>query len=87
MGWTFRKSLSFGPFRINLSKSGAGYSFGGGGFRTGVRANGRRYSSVNIAGTGITYRTSHGKQTKPGCAILLPVLLSPGLWLLFRSIV
>ena len=33
MGFRFRKSVNFGPFRVNLSKSGVGYSFGGKGFR------------------------------------------------------
>ena len=28
MGWYLRKSFSFGPLRLNLSKSGLGYSFG-----------------------------------------------------------
>ena len=26
MGWSYRKSVSLGPFRVNLSKSGIGYS-------------------------------------------------------------
>ena len=41
MGWYYRKSVGLGPFRINISKSGIGYSLGGGGFRTGVNARGR----------------------------------------------
>jgi len=32
MGFFYRKSLNFGPFRVNLSKSGVGYSVGGKGF-------------------------------------------------------
>lgn len=77
MGWSFRKSVKFGPVRVNLSKSGVGYSVGGKGFRTGVRSNGRRYTTVSIPGTGISHRTEHGGiQSRPpaqaGCA---PVLL------------
>lgn len=33
MGFRYRKSKNFGPFRINLSKSGVGWSVGGKGFR------------------------------------------------------
>lgn len=33
MGWNFRKSIKIGPARVNLSKSGIGYSFGFGGLR------------------------------------------------------
>lgn len=33
MGFNFRKSVKIGPARVNLSKSGVGYSVGAGGFR------------------------------------------------------
>lgn len=33
MGFNFRKSFKIGPARVNLSKSGVGYSVGAGGFR------------------------------------------------------
>lgn len=33
MGFNFRKSIKIGPARVNLSKSGVGYSVGAGGFR------------------------------------------------------
>lgn len=33
MGFNFRKSFKLGPARINLSKSGVGYSVGAGGVR------------------------------------------------------
>ena len=29
MGWSYRKSVNLGPFRVNISKSGIGYSLGG----------------------------------------------------------
>ena len=53
MGWSFRKSVGLGPFRINISKSGIGYSIGGAGFRTGVNSRGRRFRSFSIPGTGV----------------------------------
>lgn len=64
MGWSFRRSISLGPFRINLSKSGISYSVGMAGFRTGVNAKGRRYSSVSIPGTGVRYQKTHGGKSK-----------------------
>ena len=35
MGFFYRKSVNLGPFRVNLSSSGVGYSVGGRGFRVG----------------------------------------------------
>jgi hypothetical protein len=66
MGFVFRKSFGAGPFRVNLSKSGVGYSVGGRGFRTGISANGRRYSSFGVPGTGLSYRTSKGSGSRTG---------------------
>lgn len=66
MGWRYRKTAAFGPFRMTMSKRGVGYSVGAGGFRTGVRANGRQYSSVSIPGTGLSYSQTHGG-AKTGC--------------------
>ena len=43
MGFTYRKSVNLGPFRVNLSKSGLGYSVGGRGFRVGTTARGKKY--------------------------------------------
>lgn len=60
MGFTYRKSASIGPFRVNISRRGVGYSIGGRGFRTGVNASGRRYSTFSLPGTGLGYRTGKG---------------------------
>lgn len=56
MGWTYRKTIRLGPFRVNMSRSGVGYSVGGPGFRVGVDAKGRKYTSSSIPGTGVRYR-------------------------------
>ena len=69
MGWTYRKSINLGPFRVNVGKSGVGYSVGGGGFRTGVSSTGRRYNSATIPGTGLRYTSSGGKGA--GCIVIL----------------
>lgn len=42
MGWNFRKSIKIGPARINLSKSGVGYSVGAGGVRYTKRAGSKK---------------------------------------------
>lgn len=55
MGVRFRKSFNFGGFRVNFSKSGVGYSYGGPGFRYTVTADGRERVTVSIPGTGISW--------------------------------
>lgn len=86
MGWSYRKSFSVGPFRVNMSKSGVGYSVGGRGFRTGVRANGRRYTTASLPGTGLRYtKTSGGRRAarpraeRPratGCLVVLAITVA-----------
>jgi hypothetical protein len=75
MGWNFRRGLTLGPFRINLSRKGAGASVGIKGFRIGQDASGRNYSQVSIPGTGI-YRRDYYKTNslgqKPG-GVPIPV--------------
>jgi hypothetical protein len=44
----FRRSKSFGPLRLTLSKRGLGVSAGAGPFRIGRGASGRRTTSVRI---------------------------------------
>src|SRR5712692_8588823 len=58
MGFYLRKSLSVGPFRFNLSKSGIGLSAGIRGFRVGT---GPRGNYVQMGLGGIYFR-----QTIPG---------------------
>lgn len=80
MGWYYRKSVNFGPFRVNLSKSGLGYSLGGRGFRVGVTARGRRYTSASIPGTGIGYRSG-----STGCLLMIALgaaAISGAVWIL-----
>jgi hypothetical protein len=70
VGWSYRKSLKAGPFRVNVSKSGVGYSVGARGFRTGVRSSGRRYTSASIPGTGLRYTKTAGKGSS-GCLVVV----------------
>lgn len=64
MGFRFWKSINFGPFRINFSKSGIGYSFGGKGFRVTKTATGKTRTTASIPGTGISYTKETGKKRK-----------------------
>jgi hypothetical protein len=67
MGFFYRKSVNLGPFRVNLSGSGLGYSVGGRGFRVGKSSRGRRYTAFSVPGTGVGYR---GK----GCLVLITAI-------------
>ncbi|MBV7532852.1 DUF4236 domain-containing protein [Chitinophaga sp. sic0106] len=53
MSWSYRKSISAGPFRLNFSKSGISYSAGVKGARINV---GPRSTFVNLNTNGISYR-------------------------------
>jgi len=61
LGWRFRKLFQFGPFRLNLSRRGIGTSIGIPGLRYGIAADGTRYISIGIPGTGIYWRKTLGK--------------------------
>jgi Protein of unknown function (DUF4236) len=60
MGWSFRKGFKFGPFRLNLSKSGLGASFGVKGLRAGIGPKG---SYVSAGAKGIYYRQNLSPKT------------------------
>jgi hypothetical protein len=54
MALRFRKSKKLGKYgRINLSKSGVGFSFGVPGFRIGISPKGKVRRTIGIPGTGI----------------------------------
>ena len=57
MGFYIRKSVSAGPFRFNLSRSGVGISVGVKGFRVG---SGPRGNYVHMGRGGLYYRASLG---------------------------
>jgi hypothetical protein len=65
MAIRFRKSIKMGPFRINLSKKGIGASIGVPGIRTGIKADGTRYTETSIPGTGISSRAEHKAARRP----------------------
>ena len=57
MAFRFRKAFNFGGVRINLSKSGIGYSIGCGGFRVSKTARNTIRTTATISGTGISNTT------------------------------
>jgi hypothetical protein len=57
MGWFFRKSAKFGPFRLNFSKSGIGVSAGMKGARV---STGPRGTYLNFGRRGLYYRQKVG---------------------------
>lgn len=79
MGFTYRKSVHIGPFRVSVGRSGVGYSVGGKGFRTGVSSNGKRYSTFSLPGTGVGYRTERKGQ---GCLLVAAGLIAVTILLL-----
>ena len=72
MGFRFRKSINLGGgFRVNLSKSGVGYSWGTKGARITKTAKGTKRTTVSVPGTGISYvsETSGKKKTMNSSSI------------------
>lgn len=75
MGLRVRKSINLGGgFRVNISKSGVGYSWGTKGFRVTKTAKGTTRTTTSIPGTGISYvsesKSSANKSkvsTAPSC--------------------
>lgn len=64
MGIRYRKSFKAGPVRINLSKTGIGYSTGTKGMRYTKKANGNTQTTFSIPGTGISYTDEHSSRGK-----------------------
>ena len=60
MGFSYRKSVKAGPFRVTASKSGISYSAGVKGVRVTKRANGKVQTTLSAPGTGVRYTTTSG---------------------------
>lgn len=57
MGLRFQRRIKVLPgVRIELSKSGVGFSVGGRGAHFGIDSRGRRYTSVGLPGEGASWR-------------------------------
>lgn len=65
MGFKFRKSINLGGgFKVNLSKSGVGYSWGTKGVRFSKTASGKSRTTLTIPGTGISHVMESGGKKK-----------------------
>lgn len=60
MGLRFRKSKKVGPFRVNISQKGAGWSVGVPGLRYTKKAGGGSRVTASVPGTGISYVKESG---------------------------
>lgn len=90
MGWKFRKSIKLGLFRVNLSRSGVGYSLGVRGVRYGRDAKGRKYRALSIPGTGIFRRDYSSSSTPRARASWFApprIFLLAGIFLIFLWII
>lgn len=69
MSFRFRKSINIGGFRINLSKSGIGYSFGVKGLRFTRKAGGGTRTTIGIPSTGLSYVKDGSLHKKEGAMV------------------
>lgn len=75
MAFRFRRSVKLAPgIRLNLGKRGVGISAGVRGLHVGVRADGKKYVSAGIPGTGIS--ATHFAGHQPRKAAILPGAIS-----------
>lgn len=73
MGLRFQRRIKLLPgVRINLSKSGVGFSIGGRGAHIGIDSRGRRYTSVGLPGTGVSWREYQHKPPARRCDLCAP---------------
>jgi hypothetical protein len=83
MGFRFQRRINIAPgFRLNLSKSGVGVGLGRNGLRLGMDSRGRKYFSIGLPGTGLSYRgffrrrvTSEVRKKILGIAAIVVLLL------------
>jgi hypothetical protein len=77
MGFSYRKSVKMGPFRVTASKSGVSYSVGGKGARVTKRADGRVQTTLSVPGTGLRYTSTSGTKKKPATRASASTTASP----------
>jgi hypothetical protein len=82
MGWRFQRRIRIAPgVTANLSKSGVGSSLGRNGSRIGVNAKHKKYFSIELPGTGLSYRTILGRPVRAAivkkvcCAMIAAICL------------
>jgi len=78
MGFRYRRSVNAGPFRLNFSKRGVGYSVGIPGCRVSTYADGRRYLVLSLPGTGISWWKQVRSSAKKQAAYPHPIATPQG---------
>lgn len=69
MGIRYRKSINLGGgFRVNISKSGIGYSWGVKGYRVTKTAKGTIRRTMSIPGVGVSFVEETGKRNQRGAS-------------------
>lgn len=84
-GLQFRRRIRVLPgLRLNLSKSGLGFSVGGRGAHIGISGRGQRYVLLGLLGSGLSCRTYASRPPRRPCPMCAPghVHLSAG-WVVF----
>ncbi len=70
MGLRFQRRVRLLPgVHLNLSGSGVGVSVGGRGAHVGITARGKRYASVGLPGTGVSWREYERKPALRRCEL------------------
>ena len=90
MGLRFQRRIKVLPgVRINLSKSGVGFSVGGRGAHIGITARGQRYTSIGMPGTGVSWREYQHKPAARQCDLCAPghVHIAPAVPILLLAVV
>jgi hypothetical protein len=91
MGLRFQRRIRLAPgLRLNLSKSGIGGSLGRTGLRVGIDGTRKKYFSVGLPGTGLSYRANFGGPVtaavlKRAAWVVVAVLLALLFFWLLRS--
>jgi hypothetical protein len=82
MGLRFQRRIRMLPgVHLNLSGSGLGVSIGGRGAHVGISARGRRYTSVGIPRTGLSWREQQHNPAARQCEICGPGHAHVSAWL------
>ena len=76
MGLRVRKSFKVGPMRVNVSKSGVGYSVGTKGVRVTKKASGVTRTTVSVPGTGVSYVKETSKKAAQPTGCLTPIIVT-----------
>ena len=75
MGFRFRRSVRFGPLRVNIGKRGVGTSIGVPGARITNSSTGRKYLTLGIPGTGLSWTKTLNSRRDRGASSDSPIVI------------